>query len=167
MDHPWQSRLRPSKSALLRLHYITLQKGSQQDPHYWHGKILFKLLKNIKISVIFLAGGLRTYQSSWLVFVFILLLGGVRISMATSNIALWEFLVLNQSCWSIAVLSMCAWSILDTLPFEHDAAGQKAPDGVAGDSACMDLGGVWQAGMLAWDGKVTGPAPAIYWALHC
>lgn len=25
--------------------------------------------------------------------------------------------------------------------------------------------GVWQAGMLAWDGKVTAPAPAIYWAL--
>lgn len=25
--------------------------------------------------------------------------------------------------------------------------------------------GAWQAGMLAWDGKVTAPAPAIYWGL--
>lgn len=37
--------------------------------------------------------------------------------------------------------SSSVWSILDTLPCEHGAAGQTAPDGVAGDSACMDLGG--------------------------
>ena len=97
--------------------------------------------------------------------VFILQLRGVRISVATNDIALWGFLVPNQSCCGRAVSSTSAWSVSDTLPFEHSAAGQTAPDGVAGDGACTDLGGGWQAGMLAWDVKVTPPAPAIYWAL--
>ena len=97
--------------------------------------------------------------------VFTLQLRGVRISVATNNIALWGFLVPNQSCRGSAVSSTSAWSVSDTLPFEHSAAGQTAPDGVAGEGACTDLGGGWQAGMLAWDWKVTAPAPAIYWAL--
>lgn len=73
--------------------------------------------------------------------VFTLQLRGVRISVATNNIALWGFLVPNQSCCGRAVSSTSAWSVSDTLPFEHSAAGQTAPDGVAGDGACTDLGG--------------------------
>ena len=73
--------------------------------------------------------------------VFILQLRGVRISVATNDIALWGFLVPNQSCCGRAVSSTSAWSVSDTLPFEHSAAGQTAPDGVAGDGACTDLGG--------------------------
>lgn len=48
---------------------------------------------------------------------------------------------------------MSAWSVLDTLPFECSAAGQTAPDGVAGDTTCVDPGGLTgrNAG-LGWEG---------------
>lgn len=102
--------------------------------------------------------------------VFILQLGGVRISIATNNIALYGFIILNQSCCSTAVLSMSAWSISDTLPFEHSAAGQTAPDGVAGDSACTDLGGLTgrNAG-LGWEGHGSSTCYLLgsVWALYC
>lgn len=57
-----------------------------------------------------------------------------------------------------------------TLVFEHSAAGQPAPDGVAGDSACTDLGGLTgrNAG-LGWEGHGSSTCYLLgsVWALYC